>query len=88
MQQEEGANYFLNQSKGESKEESPIIVEPETCIRYFDLEKVFDSFFPERSLSLAKEKSTEERDSKHINDSSFTYGEVVIKKIYLYFYNN
>jgi len=85
MQQEEGANYFLNQSTGESKEENPIIVEPETCIRYYNLEKVFDSFFPERSLSLAKEKSTEERDTKHINDSSFTYGEVVIKKILFIF---
>ena len=85
MQQEAGANYFLNQSKGESKEENPIIVEPEKCIRYYNLEKVFDSFFPERSLSLAKEKSTEERDTKHINDSSFTYGEVVIKKILFIF---
>ena len=82
--QQEGANYFTNQSKEDNKEENPIIVEPESAIKYFNLEKVFNTFFPERSLSIAKEKSTEERDSKHINDSSFTYGEVVIKIYILY----
>ena len=82
--QQEGENYFVNQSKEENKEENPIIVEPESAIRYYNLEKVFNTFFPERSLSIAKEKSTAERDSKHINDSSFTYGEVVIKNFYFY----
>ena len=82
--QQEGANYFTNQSKEDNKEENPIIVEPESAIKYFNLEKVFNTFFPERSLCIAKEKSTEERDSKHINDSSFTYGEVVIKIYILY----
>ncbi len=82
--QQEGENCFSNQSKEENKEENPIIVEPESAIRYYNLEKVFNSFFPERSLSIAKEKSTAERDSKHINDSSFTYGEVVIKNFYFY----
>ena len=76
--------FFTNQSKEDNKEENPIIVEPESAIKYFNLEKVFNTFFPERSLSIAKEKSTEERDSKHINDSSFTYGEVVIKIYILY----
>lgn len=81
--QQEGANYFANQS---SEEESPIIINPETSIKYFKLEKVFNSFFPDKSLSIAKEKSIEERDSKHINDSSFTYGEVVnINYILFYF---
>ena len=80
--QQEGANYFANQT---AEEESPIVIDAETSIKYYNLEKVFDSFFPERSLSLAKEKSTEERDTKHINDSSFTYGEVVIKKILFIF---
>jgi len=84
--QQEGENYFANQSKEENKEENPIIIEPESAIRYYNLEKVFNTFFPERSLYIAKEKSTAERDSKHINDSSFTYGEVVIKNFY--FYNN
>ena len=82
--QQEGENYFSNQSKEENKEENPIIIEPESAIRYYNLEKVFNTFFPERSLSIAKEKSTAERDSKHINDSSFTYGEVVIKNFYFY----
>lgn len=82
--QQEGENYFANQSKEENKEENPIIIEPESAIRYYNLEKVFNTFFPERSLSIAKEKSTAERDSKHINDSSFTYGEVVIKNFYFY----
>ena len=82
--QQEGANYFTNQSKEDNKEENPIIVEPESAIKYFNLEKVFNTFFPERSLSIKKKKSTEERDSKHINDSSFTYGEVVIKIYILY----
>jgi len=81
--QQEGANYFSNQSKEDNKEENPIIVEPESAIKYFNLEKVFNTFFPERSLSIAKEKSTQERDSKHINDSSFTYGEVVIINFYI-----
>ena len=84
--QQEGENYFANQSKEENKEENPIIIEPESALRYYYLEKVFKTFFPERSLYIAKEKSTAERDSKHINDSSFTYGEVVIKNFY--FYNN
>lgn len=78
--QQEGANYFANKT---AEEESPIIVNPETSIKYFKLEKVFNSFFPDKSLSLAKEKSIEERDSKHINDSSFTYGEIVIIIIFI-----
>ena len=83
--QQEGANYFSNQSKEDNKEENPIIVEPESAIKYFNLEKVFNTFFPERSLSIAKEKSTQERDSKHINDSSFTYGEIVINNNIYFF---
>ena len=75
--QQEGANYFANQT---AEEESPIIVDAETSIKYYNLEKVFNSFFPENSLSI-KKNSIKERDSKHINDSSFTYGEIVIKKI-------
>ena len=72
--QQEGANYFANQN---AEEESPIIIDPETSIKYYNLEKIFNSFFPEDSLSIAKDKSIKERDSKHINDSSFTYGEIV-----------
>ena len=46
------------------------------------MEKVFNSFFPSDYLSLAKEKSKEECDSKNINDSSFTYEEIVFQFSY------
>ena len=74
MQNQEAANYFLPRSE---EEESPIIVEQEAAIKYFQLEQIFNSFFPNDSLSIAKERSKEERDTKRINDSSFTYGEIV-----------
>ena len=83
--QQEGTNYFANQN---AEEESPIIIDAETSIKYYNLEKVFNSFFPEDSLSIAKEKSIKERDSKHINDSSFTYGEVVINKQLIFSINS
>ena len=86
--QQDGANYFAVQTTEGGNEENPIVIEPNTAIRYFNLEKIFNTFFPEGSLSLAKGKSTEERDSKHINDSSFTYGEVVIINNIYFFYNN
>ena len=72
---QEGSNYFESRSE---EEENPIMVEEETAQKYYALEQVFDSFFPQNSYNIAKSKSVEERDSKHINDSSFTYGEVVI----------
>ena len=50
---------------------------------FSQLEKIFNSFFPQDYLSIAKEKSRQERDSKKINDSSFTYGEIV----YIFLYN-
>jgi hypothetical protein len=74
MQQQDASNYFASRSEDE---ENPIMIEPEASIKYFQLEQIFNSFFPNDSLSIAKEKSKEERDSKRINDSSFTYGEIV-----------
>ena len=74
MQSQEAVNYFNSRTEDE---ESPVIIDQETSIKYFQLEQLFNSFFPNDSLSLAKEKSKEERDSKRINDSSFTYGETV-----------
>ncbi len=74
MQQQDPNNYFASRSEDE---ENPIMIEPEVSIKYFQLEQLFNSFFPNDSLSIAKEKSKEERDSKRINDSSFTYGEIV-----------
>ena len=78
MQNQDAANYFTNRTE---EEESPIVIDPETNIKYFQLEQIFNSFFPNDSLSIAKEKSKEERDSKRINDSSFTYGEIVKHKL-------
>ena len=74
MQANEGENYFSSRVE---EEENPIIIDQETSIKYAQLEQIFDSFFPQDFLSIAKEKSKEERDTKRINDSCFTYGEVV-----------
>ena len=74
MQPQEAENYFASLTEDE---ENPIIIDPETSIKYFRLEQLFNSFFSNDSLSIAKEKSKEERDSKRINDSAFTYGEAV-----------
>ena len=79
MSNDDGSNYFASQSKDE---DYPISINAETSKRYFQLEKLFNSFFPSDYLSLAKEKSKEERDSKNINDSSFTYGEIVFHFLY------
>ena len=75
------SNYFEKKSKDE---DSPFYIEPDMSIRYSQIEKIFNSFFPSDYLTIAKEKSKQERDSKNINDISFTYGEVV----YNYLYNN
>ena len=74
MQSQEAANYFNSRTEDE---ETPVIIDQDTSIKYYQLEQLFNSFFPNDSLSIAKEKSKEERDSKRINDSSFTYGEIV-----------
>jgi hypothetical protein len=75
MQAQEAENYFASRTE---EEECPIVIDQETSIKYYRLEQLFNSFFPSDSLSIAKEKSKEERDSKRINDSTFTYGEIVI----------
>ena len=55
----------------------PIKIEKRDSLRYYKLEKIFNSFFKEDSLSTAKDKSREEREKKGIKDSSFVYGEIV-----------
>lgn len=75
----EDANYFEKRSK---EEDSPFHIEPEVSIRYAQLENVFNSFFPKDYLSVAKDQSKHERDSKNINDTSFTYGEIVSSHSY------
>ena len=72
---EEAMKYFtLN-----LKEENPIILDKWTNIRYYNLELIFDSFYPLTSLAIAKNTSTEERLAKKLQDNSFTYGEIVFK---------
>jgi hypothetical protein len=70
----DGANYFKSQSP---EEDSPIKIDEETSKRYYQLDKLFYSFFPSDILSLGKDRSRAEREAKHIKDSSFTYGEIV-----------
>ena len=74
MQSQEASSYFNSRTEDE---ETPVIIDQDVSIKYYQLEQLFNSFFPNDSLSIAKEKSKEERDSKRINDSSFTYGEIV-----------
>ena len=76
MISDDGSSYFESQSKDE---DYPLSINPEISKKYFKLEKLFNSFFPINYLSIAKEKSKEERDNKKIDDSSFTYGEIVSK---------
>ena len=45
--------------------------------KFFNLQVIFNSFYPENSLSIAKDKSKEEREKKGIKDNSFVYGEIV-----------
>ena len=72
---EEAMKYFtLN-----LKEENPIILDKWTNISYYNLELIFDSFYPLTSLAIAKNTSKEERIAKKIKDNSFTYGEIVFK---------
>jgi len=70
----EAETYFNPQT---SEEDMPIKIEKETNIKYYNLEKIFNTFYSENSLSIAKDKSREERENKKINDNSFVYGEIV-----------
>ena len=79
MTSEDDSHYFASKSKDE---DYPFSINAEVSKRYSQLEKLFNSFFPNDYLSLAKEKSKEERDSKQIIDSSFTYGEIVFNYLY------
>ena len=59
------------------KEDNPIILDKWTNIRYYNLELIFDTFYPLTSLAIAKNTSKEERIARKIKDKSFTYGEIV-----------
>ena len=72
---EDAKKYFIKNIK----DENPIILDKYTNIRYYNLEIIFESFYPLTSLAIAKNTSREERISKKIKDNSFTYGEIVYK---------
>ena len=67
-------NYFLPRN---NEEEIPFPIEIQINVKYYNLEQIFNCFYPENSLSIAKDKSKEEREKKGITDKSFIYGEVV-----------
>ena len=75
---EKACKYFENKM---DNEEYPVKIEEYTNIRYYNLEIIFNTFYPIDSLSKAKNISKKERESKNIEDTSFTYGEIV----HLYF---
>lgn len=52
--QQDGANYFAVQTTEGGKEENPIVIEPNTAIRYFNLEKIFNTFFSRRESIIGK----------------------------------
>ena len=64
------------------EEDEPITIDPTIASHYYNLNSVFESFFPDDSLNLAKYTSKAEREQKSLNDSNYIYGEVV-RKIYL-----
>ena len=71
MQDQEAEYYFASRTE---EEECPIVIDQETSIKYYRLEQLFNSFFPSVCLSIAIEKSKEERDSKLINVDFQIYG--------------
>lgn len=72
--EQNGATYF---SPRVDEEEMPIEPDEKTSLKYYGLEKIYNFYYPENSLSIAKESSKNEREQKRLNDSSFIYGEVV-----------
>ena len=55
----------------------PIAISPELNKKYYNIESIYNTFYTKNSISIAKEKSKEERENKRINDDSFVYGEIV-----------
>ena len=58
-----------------------MVVEEENQIKCEVLDDMFEDFFDDDSLCIAKQNSKLERDTKKLNDSSFVYGEIVINLI-------
>ena len=59
------------------EEEMPIAISPELNKKYYNIESIYNTFYTKNSISIAKEKSKEEREKKGIKDNSFVYGEIV-----------
>lgn len=73
-------SYFESKS---NQEDIPIQLNPQTNIRYYNLEILFNIFYPEDSLNIAKDYSKKEREEKKILDTSLTYSETVCKIIFI-----
>ena len=69
-------------------EENPILLDKLANIRYYNLEIIFDSFYPLTSLAIAKNTSKEERIARKIKDKSFTYGEIVFNIFILFYFKS
>ena len=61
----------------QTDEDFPVEPSSDVSTKYWNLNRIFDKYFSDNSLYVAKESSKEERDQKSINDSSFVYGEIV-----------
>ncbi len=72
--EQEEAKTFLN-NRGD--EDSPIEIDEELNKRYYNLEQIFNTFYPSNSLTIARTQSKCERASKRLLDKSFVYGEIV-----------
>lgn len=70
----EATNYF---SPKVFDEEMPFQLDEYRNIKYYNIEKIFNLYFPENSLSIAKNVSLMERNQKQIQDGVFVYGEIV-----------
>ena len=73
---EEAKNYFTSKSEDD---ETPLVLNIPTQIRYYNLENFYNSFYPIDSLTIAKDFSKKEREEKQILDPTFTYSETVCK---------
>ena len=78
--EEEAKTYFESKS---TQEDVPIKLNPQANIRYYNLEILFNIFYPPESLAIAKDFSKKEREDKKILDSSLTYSETVCNMIFI-----
>jgi hypothetical protein len=67
-------NYFDSRVP---EEESPVKLSADIQQKYEELDLLFEDFFDENGLHVAKQSSKEERDTKKLDDSSYVYGEIV-----------